>query len=108
MHTSFDETLPAQIPTESRAVIDRSLLIMEDWAHWFRSGPLRLKERGVVLEDGGSAWAPNRDCAMPRCLSVEARYADRSPIGRPEVIQNVSPARLKQFYTDWYRPDPWR
>ena len=34
-----------------------------------------------------------------------ARYAERSPIGRPEIIQNVSPARLKQFYTDWSRPD---
>ena len=34
-----------------------------------------------------------------------SRYADRSPIGRPEIIRNVSPARLKQFYTDWYRPD---
>ena len=31
------------------------------------------------------------------------RTARRS--GVPEIIQNVSPARLKQFYTDWYRPD---
>ena len=34
-----------------------------------------------------------------------SRYAERSPIGRPEIIRNVSHDRLKQFYTDWYRPD---
>jgi predicted Zn-dependent peptidase len=34
-----------------------------------------------------------------------SRYADRLPIGTPEIIQNANPARLKQFYADWYRPD---
>src|SRR5678816_1701755 len=33
-HTSFDETIyELQIPTDNPAVIDRSLLILEDWAH---------------------------------------------------------------------------
>ena len=27
------------------------------------------------------------------------------PIGNPEIIRNVNHDRLKQFYTDWYRPD---
>src|SRR5262249_1502111 len=34
-----------------------------------------------------------------------SRYADRLPIGKTEIIQNARPERLKQFYTDWYRPD---
>jgi zinc protease len=34
-----------------------------------------------------------------------SRYADRLPIGKPEIIQKGSAERLKQFYTDWYRPD---
>ena len=34
-----------------------------------------------------------------------SRYAERLPIGTPEIIQNANPARLKQFYADWYRPD---
>jgi zinc protease len=34
-----------------------------------------------------------------------SRYADRLPIGKPEIIQNGKQERLKQFYTDWYRPD---
>ena len=108
-HTSFDETVyQLQIPTESRAIIDRSLLIMEDWAHAVSFDPAAIeKERGVVLEEwrlGLGAESRLRDAQMPILLKG-ARYADRSPIGRPEVIRNVSPARLKQFYTDWYRPD---
>ena len=108
-HTSFDETVyQLQIPTDSRAVVDRSLLIMEDWAHNVSFEPAAVeKERGVVLEEwrlGLGAESRLRDAQMPVLLKG-ARYADRSPIGRPEIIQNVSPARLKQFYTDWYRPD---
>jgi zinc protease len=108
-HTSFDETVyQLQIPSDNRAVIDRSLLIMEDWARNVSFEPAAIeKERGVVLEEwrlGLGAESRVRDAQMPVLLKG-ARYADRSPIGRPEIIQNVSPARLRQFYTDWYRPD---
>src|SRR5258708_8677167 len=34
-----------------------------------------------------------------------SRYAERLPIGKPEIIQSGKPERLKKFYTDWYRPD---
>jgi len=108
-HTGFDETVyELQIPTDNPSVIDRSLLIMEDWAHRVSFEPTEVeKERGVVLEEwrlGLGAESRIRDAQMPVLLKG-ARYADRSPIGRPEIIQNVSPARLKQFYADWYRPE---
>jgi zinc protease len=108
-HTSFDETVyQLQIPTDRPAVVDRSLLIMEDWAHNVTFEPAAIeKERGVVLEEwrlGLGAASRLRDAQMPVLLKG-ARYADRSPIGRPEIIQNVGAARLRQFYTDWYRPD---
>lgn len=108
-HTSFDETVyQLQIPTDNRSVIDRSILIMEDWAHGvsFERDEVE-KERGVVLEEwrlGLGAEARIRDAQMPVLLKG-ARYADRSPIGRPEILQNVTPERLRQFYSDWYRPD---
>ncbi|HEV2884614.1 MAG TPA: insulinase family protein, partial [Pyrinomonadaceae bacterium] len=34
-----------------------------------------------------------------------SRYADRLPIGKPEIIQKANLERIKQFYRDWYRPD---
>ena len=108
-HTSYDETVyQLQIPTDNPGVVDRSFLILEDFAHRVSFETAAIdKERGVVLEEwrlGLGAESRIRDAQMPVLLKG-ARYADRSPIGRPEIIQNVSPARLKQFYADWYRPD---
>src|SRR5687767_6377062 len=34
-----------------------------------------------------------------------SRYADRLPIGKPEIIQKANIERIKQFYKEWYRPD---
>src|SRR3989442_833369 len=52
-NTSFDETVyHLQIPTGNAAVIDRSLLILEDWAHSVSFDPDEIdKERGVILEE---------------------------------------------------------
>ncbi len=107
--TGFDETVyQLQIPTDRLDVIDRAMLIMEDWAHKvsFEADAVE-KERGVVLEEwrqGLGAGARLRDAQMPILLKG-ARYADRLPIGRPEIIQSATPAKLRQFYKDWYRPD---
>ena len=50
------------------------------------------------------AGARMQDKLFPILLKG-SRYADRLPIGKPEIIQNFKPDRLKKFYTDWYRPD---
>jgi len=107
--TSFDETIyQLQIPTDNSAVVDRSLLIMEDWAHNVSFDPAEIdKERGVILEEwrlGLGADARLQETQIPVLLKG-SRYAERSPIGKPEIIQNFSYDRLKQFYADWYRPD---
>ncbi len=108
-HTSFDETVYAlQIPTGNAAVIDRSLLILEDWARNVSFDPVEIdKERGVILEEWrlGLGAAERIQNAQFPILLKGSRYAERLPIGRPDIIQNVSHDRLKQFYADWYRPD---
>src|SRR5687767_13985865 len=108
-HTSFDETVyELQIPTGSPAVLDRSLTILEDFARNVSFDPAEIdKERGVILEEwrlGLGAGERIRDAQMPVLLKG-SRYAERSPIGRPEIIRNANYDRLKQFYADWYRPD---
>ena len=108
-HTSFDETVyELQIPTDNPRVIDRSLLILEDFAHnvTFESREID-QERGVILEEwrlGLGAGERINNAQFPLLLKG-SRYADRLPIGQPEIIRNVNPERLKQFYADWYRPD---
>jgi zinc protease len=108
-HTSYDETVyELQIPTSSPAVIDRSLLILEDWAHNVSFDPVEVdKERGVILEEWrlGLGADERIQTAQFPVLLKGSRYAERRPIGAPDIIRNVNHDRLKQFYTDWYRPD---
>jgi zinc protease len=108
-HTSFDETVfQLQIPTDDPAVIDRSFLVLEDWAQNVTFDPAEIdKERGVVLEEwrlGLGAEARMRDSQLPVLLKG-SRYADRMPIGTPEILRTFRPEALRRFYTDWYRPD---
>jgi len=108
-YTSFDETVyMLQIPTDKPEVIDRALLVLEDWAHNVSFDTEEInKERGVVMEEwrlSRGAGARTTDKLFPILLKG-SRYADRLPIGKPEIIQNFKPETLKKFYTDWYRPD---
>ncbi len=108
-HTSFDETVyELQIPTDNPSVIDRSLLVLEDFARNVMFDPDEIdKERGVILEEwrlGLGAGERIQDQQFPLLLKG-SRYADRLPIGKPEIIRTVTRDRLRQFYADWYRPD---
>src|SRR5258705_78546 len=108
-YTSFDETVYIlQVPTDKPETMDRALLILEDWAHNVTFDQAEIdKERGVVMEEwrlGQGAGSRIRNKIFPVLLKG-SRYADRLPIGKPEIIQGGKPERLKKFYTDWYRPD---
>ncbi|HSJ25823.1 MAG TPA: insulinase family protein [Longimicrobiales bacterium] len=108
-YTSFDETVyMLQVPTDSAAPMRTAMQILEDWAHGIAFDPAEIeKERGVVLEEwrlGQGAGERLRKQYFPT-LFHGSRYADRLPIGTPEVLQSFDPARLVQFYRDWYRPD---
>jgi zinc protease len=108
-YTSFDETVyMLQVPTDKPEVMDKALLILEDWAHnvSFENEEID-KERGVVMEEWRlrrGAGARTTDKLFPILLKG-SHYADRIPIGKPEILQNFKPETLKKFYKDWYRPD---
>src|SRR5437870_10622192 len=108
-YTSFDETVyMLQVPTDKPEVMDKALLVLEDWAHNVSFETEEIdKERGVVMEEWRlrrGAGARTTDKLFPIILKG-SRYADRLPIGKPEIIQNFKPDTLKRFYKDWYRPD---
>ena len=108
-YTGFDETvyiLP--VPTDKPGLLERSFDILEDWASGvlFDSTDV-VGERGVVLEEwrgGLGADTRIRDKQFP-VIFAGSKYADRLPIGLPEVIRGANPAPLKRFYHEWYRPD---
>jgi zinc protease len=108
-YTSFDETVyMLQVPTDDAELLDTGLTVLREWA-----GSITLREedidaeRGVVLEEwrvGQGAGARIRDQQFP-VLLADSRYAERLPIGTPEVIQNAPAERVRDFYRDWYRPE---
>jgi zinc protease len=108
-YTSFDETVyMLQVPTDKPEAMDKAFLILEDWAHNVTFDQTEIdKERGVVMEE----WRIRRGAGARMQAKIfpiilkGSRYADRLPIGTPEIIQGGKPERLKKFYADWYRPD---
>jgi len=108
-YTSFDETVyMLTIPTDTASVVEKAFQVLEDWAHLLSFDPEEIeKERGVVVEEwrlGRGAAARMRDEQFP-ILFKGSRYAERLPIGTKEMIETFTPAALKRFYSDWYRPD---
>ncbi len=108
-YTGFDETvyiLP--VPTDSAGLLARSFDILEDWASavTFDSAEV-VAERGVVMEEWrGSRGANARvlDKHFPVLLQG-SRYAERLPIGDTGILRSATPAPLRRFYNDWYRPN---
>lgn len=108
-YTSFDETVyMLQVPTEDMELVDKALLVLDDWAQGITLADDELeKERGVIVEEWrGRRGARQRimDEQLPVILQG-SRYAVRMPIGKREVIDNFEFDRMRDFYTDWYRPD---
>jgi zinc protease len=107
--TSFDETIyMLEIPTDRPGYVDRGMLVLRDFAAGISLLPAEVeKERGVVLEEWrGRLGAGSRltDKQLP-VIFQGSRYAERLPIGLPEVLQKAPPERLKAFYQKWYRTD---
>jgi zinc protease len=108
-YTSFDETVyMLDVPTDRPGIVDRAMLVLHDFAGGMLLDPEEIdRERGVVLEEWrGRLGAGSRitDQQLPVLLQG-SRYAERLPIGRPEVLKGFPPQRLRDFYERWYRPD---
>jgi zinc protease len=108
-YTSFDETVyMLKVPTDSAELILTAFQVLEDWAHGQVFDHEEIdKERGVVVEEwrlGRGASARIRDRQFP-ILFQGSRYAERLPIGVPEILESFDYEVLKRFYRDWYRPD---
>ena len=107
--TSFDETIyMLDIPTDRPGYLDRGMTVLQDFAAGISFLPAEVeKERGVVLEEWrGRLGAGSRltDKQLP-VIFQGSRYAERLPIGLPEILKNAPREKLVAFYKKWYRPD---
>ena len=108
-YTSFDETVYMfELPTDKPGLVEKGLQALSDFAGGMSLDPVEIdKERGVVVEEwrgGLGAGSRLRDQQIP-VLYYESKYAERLPIGKPDILKGFKPERLRAFYTKWYRPD---
>jgi zinc protease len=107
--TSYDDTqYTLRVPTDVPGALDRALLVLEDWAHAANFDQSSIdRQRGIVL----SEWRLHLGAGertqekIHRAQLERSRYADRPPIGKPDVIEHAQREQLTRFYRDWYRPD---
>jgi zinc protease len=108
-YTSFDETVYMfQLPTDQDAIVQKGVDALADFAGGISFDPKEVeKERGVVIEEwrgGLGAGSRLRDQQIP-VLYYKSKYAERLPIGKPDIIKAATADQLRAFYTKWYRPD---
>src|SRR5262249_4785473 len=106
---SFDETIYIlPIPVDKPENLEQGFLVLEDWASTVAFETAEIdKERGVVLEEDRLGKGANERMfkkVLPAILQG-SKYADRLPIGTPEILKTFKPETIKKFYHDWYRPD---
>ncbi|HVS59841.1 MAG TPA: insulinase family protein [Gemmatimonadaceae bacterium] len=107
--TSFDETVyMITIPTDTAAIVDKGFQILSEWAHNLAFEPSQIeKERPVVIEEwrlGQGAENRMQNKWFPVLFS-RSKYGERIPIGDKKILETYTPATLRRFYDNWYRPD---
>jgi zinc protease len=113
-YTSFDQTVYGiEVPVESdsrgiRRIPDTALAVIDDWTRAITFTPSEIdKERLVIMEEYRGrlgAWDRIRKEWLP-VIFRGSPYAQRTPIGLPEIIENAPPSRLEGFYKKWYQAD---
>ena len=108
-YTAFDRTVyMLQIPTDDSIKFTSGIEILSEWAGYVSFDDEEIdKERGVVIEEwrlrqGASARVFNEQFPV---LFDGSKYANRLPIGKIDIIENISHKRVRDFYNTWYRPD---
>ncbi|MDR2070536.1 MAG: insulinase family protein [Treponema sp.] len=113
-YTSYDETVYGiEAPVETgedgiKRIPAKALAVIDDWSCAITFTPQDVDdERAVIMEEYrsrlGAAERVSRK--MLPVLFRGSPYADRTPIGLPEIIQNAPASRLENFYKKWYRTD---
>jgi zinc protease len=108
-YTSYDETVyMLDVPTDREGTVDRGFAALSDFGGGMALDPKEIdRERGVVIEEWrGRLGASARIQAVhAKALYGASKYAERLPIGTPEVLKSFTARRLRDFYDKWYRPD---
>ena len=108
-HTGFGETVyKLQVPTDKPEELEKAFEILREWATEITFLPQDVEdEKNVILEE----WRLRQGLrqrisdAQKKAVFGESRYAERFPIGDPEIIKNATPELLERYYKKWYVPE---
>ena len=112
-YTSYNETVyhfdvPVENSSGVKRIPDTALAILDDWTYAVSFLPQDVaSESRVVLEEYRTrlgAMERVRKISLP-ILFEDSAYAQREPIGLPEIIENASSAQVRGFYDRWYKSD---
>ena len=108
-YTSFDETVyMLQLPVDDEKIVEKGFEILSEWAFNISFDDDEIdKERGVIVEEWRLRRGADqriRDKKLPIYFK-DSKYAERTPIGKMEIVENFEYDVIKRFYKDWYRPD---
>jgi len=109
-YTGFNQTVyQLPIPTDSIEVFKTGFKILANWAGKVTMDGAEIdNERGVIVEEdrqrGKNAQQRMSNQLLPFLLG-DSQYAKRIPIGKVEILQNFTHDKIRNFYTDWYRPN---
>jgi len=107
--TSTDATIYLlQIPTDSARLLEQGIVVLADWANGMTFDSTEVaNERGVVVEEwrGAQGVGFRTRSKLAPVMYKGSRYAERNVIGSEQTIMSATPALLKRYYADWYRPD---
>ena len=108
-YTSTDETVyMLQIPSDTARILEQGIVVLSDWASGSQFDSTEVaNERGVVVEEwrGGQGAFGRMRRKLEPIMFKGSKYATRDVIGTDRSILSATPALLKRFYNDWYRPD---
>ncbi|MCL2762657.1 MAG: insulinase family protein [Treponema sp.] len=113
-YVSYDKTVYGiEVPVETdndgiRRIPDMALAVIDDWTRAITFDPKDVDdERRVIMEEYRmrlGAWERIRQEWLP-VLFKGSPYADRRPIGLPEIIEGAPASQLESFYKKWYQAD---
>jgi zinc protease len=113
-YTSYDQTVYGiEVPVETGAdgrkrIPPTALAVIDDWTHAITFAPADVDdERQVIMEEYRTRLGVEERIYRKtrEVIFRGSPYADRLPIGLPEIIETAPAERLINFYKTWYRAD---
>jgi zinc protease len=107
--TGFDRTIyKLDLPETDAETVDAAMLLMRETASELTISAEALdRERGVVIGEQQTRDNPGQRQAMHslKFALPQTPFGSRFPGGTAEVIKNVTAAKVKAFYQQYYRPE---